>query len=133
MILVEQKFSDISSVIKINNNTKKNKMRLVKTIKTQNEILKLYNDKILGSESINIGGRQYFMMRESIHFNNKEINRRVDNVISMNSIRSCKCNNCGQTKSVDNFYRDSHSSRGYHNRCKQCTKSIREEQLKMVG
>mgnify|MGYP003679328625 CR=1 FL=1 len=83
-------------------------MKIVKTVKTQTEVIKFYNKEILGSEPIRLNGTLLYMMKENIDFNSKKINRHSkSDTIYLNSVRSLKCNNC--------------------------CKSIREQQLKMVG
>ena len=109
-------------------------MKVLKTMKTDTEIIKFYNNPLLGGEKITMGGRTYYMMKTKLDFENKEINRLEDNVhVLYKNINSVKCNNCQESKPVKHFYRDNSNSRGYHNRCKQCCQSIREQELKLVG
>lgn len=109
-------------------------MKLLKTVKTDTEIIKFFNQPLLGGEKITMGGRTYFMLKTKLDFENREITRHDTKVhVLHQNVHSLKCNNCHETKSVKHFYKDSRNSRGYHNRCKQCCQSIREQELKLVG
>ena len=106
-------------------------MKVIKTIKKENETIKFYNQPLNGGESVRIGGRQYWMIRE---YNNLNENQTLG--FGKSNIREKKCNNCSRVMSVSQFYSDSYSVSGYSSWCKSCCKNHhnkRKEELKLVA
>ena len=86
-------------------------------MKKGNEIVRLFNNQINGSDIIKMNGKVYFMMIDRL----TKVKRHT-NVKS--NIHTKKCMNCGVEKSVNYFYTDSSSMDNYHIRCKSCCDSI---------
>ncbi len=93
-------------------------MSLIKTYKRENELVRLFNTPIVGSEKVTMNDKVFYMMIESLGV---KVNRRkpVDSICNHKT-----CGNCGIKKSVDYFYSDSYSEDGYHVRCNSCDKTV---------
>ena len=97
-------------------------MKTIKTITTKTHTINLYNQPLKGGESINMNGRQYWMVRINNEFVNSTINRRKEVNGNYKPSHKC-CNNCGETKLTEyNFYTSTYNKDGYQNICKQCVK-----------
>lgn len=106
-------------------------MKLIKTINRENEIVKFYNQPLNGGESIIMGGRQYWMIRE---FKNLKENKLGG--FGKSNIREKQCGNCNTNQSVQHFYNDSYSKDGYSHWCKSCCKTYHKnhnKELKLVA
>ena len=105
-------------------------MSLFKTVKTETEILKFFTEPILGSEKVMLGDKIYYLMKEKIKFNKKDITRKDSDDVDVFNLRKKLCTNCKTEKPITDFYRDSSTKLGFSNRCKQCWKLINEKKKK---
>ena len=94
-------------------------MCLVKTIKKENQLVRLFNTPIIGSEKVTMNDKVFYMMIENLGI---KVNRHRDND---STITSKVCGNCKIKKSVDYFHSDSYSKDGFHLRCKSCNDSYK--------
>ena len=98
-------------------------MSLVKTIDKGDELVKLFDHPLLGGEKITMNGKTYWMMIEKKDVKVKR--HKSDSLES--SVKRKTCGNCQVEKSVDEFPKDSYSNDGYHIRCMECNKTIKEK------
>ena len=105
-------------------------MSLIKTVKTDKEEIKFFSTPIMGSEKVTMNGKVYYIMKTPLKFLEKEINRKDDDSVDVVEYREKKCTNCGISKKLKDFYRDSSKVEGYSNRCKECWKMINEMKKK---
>ena len=98
-------------------------MSLVKTIDKGDEIVKLFNHPLLGGEKVVMGDKTYWMMVEKKTY---KVKRHKSDDYVPNTTKKI-CGNCMCEKSVDEFPKDSYSSDGYHLRCMECNRTIKEK------
>ena len=94
-------------------------MSLVKEFKKGNEIVRLFNNQINGSDIIKMNGKVYWMLRE----NNDGVNRWSKSELN-DEVSYKKCCNCGVKKNVKHFYVSSNSVDGYSDKCGSCESGI---------
>ena len=97
----------------------------IKTVKSESEIRRFFNTKIVNSEKVVVGGKTLYMTVNKIDDLGKEVKHKVKNLKS--NIKEKQCGNCGEVKSVKFFYSDSYSKDGYSHWCNLCVKSYSKE------
>ena len=94
-------------------------MSLVKEFKKGNEIVRLFNSQINGSEVIKMNGKLYWMMREKSEGVNRWSKSEINDEVGYKKCENCKCK-----KNVKFFYVSKNSEDGYSKNCGSCDSSI---------
>ena len=98
-------------------------MSLVKTFKRENELVRLFNTPIVGSEKITMNDRVFYMMIEKYGI---KVKRHKPN----DSIVTTKvCGNCGIRKHTDYFSSSCGTNDGFNHKCKTCMDSMDKKHL----